>query len=140
MTNDESNSNDGNDEWEDNPHRDFDLEERTARFGESVIRFAKRIPVSPVNAPLITQLVKAGTSVGANYGEANDAESKADFKHKIGICRKESKESKHWFRMIGVAVPELVEEARVLWQEAKELNLIFGAIRRSCEGKRRSRR
>jgi four helix bundle protein len=139
MTNDESNSNDENDERDSTVRKDFDLEERTARFGEAVIRFAKRVPITPVTSPLITQLVKAGTSVGANYGEANDAESKRDFRHKIGICRKESKESKHWMRMISAAVPELVEEARVLWQEAKELNLIFGAIMRTCDGRRARR-
>src|SRR3954468_3052147 len=110
-----------------------DLEERTARFGEAVIRIAKKIPVTPVTMPLITQLVKAGTSVGANYCEADDAESKKDFRHKIGLCKKESRESKHWFRMLAVAEEPLVAEARTLWQEAKELNLIFAAIRRSCD-------
>ena len=108
----------------------FDLEERTARLGESVIGFAKSIPVNAVTAPLISQLVRAGTSVGANYCEANDAESKRDFHHKIGLCRKESTETKYWLRMIAVASPEQRQAARTLWQEAKELNLIFGAIRR----------
>ena len=79
---------------------------------------------------LISQLVGAGTSVGCNYGEANDAESKKDFRHEIGICRKESKECKHLIRMMVAAVPEMRDEAAKLWQEAKELNLIFGAIRR----------
>jgi four helix bundle protein len=111
----------------------FDLEERTAVFGERVIKLAKVIPVNPVNETLIKQFVRAGTSVGANYGEANDAESKKDFRHKIGICRKESKESKYWLRMLAVAEPSLRDKAADLWQEAKELNLIFGAIRRSCE-------
>ena len=113
--------------------QDFDLEERTALFGEGVIRFAKKIPISPVTNRLIDQFVGAGTSVGANYGEANDAESKKDFRHKIGICRKESKETKFWLRMIAVAEPPLRDEAATLWQEAKELNLIFGAIRRKCD-------
>jgi four helix bundle protein len=111
----------------------FDLEERTARFGESVISYAKRISVNPVTRCLIEQLVAAATSVGANYGEANDAESKKDFRHKIVICRKESKETKHWLRMIATAVPEMSTDARKLYQEAKELNLIFGKIRRSAE-------
>ena len=86
------------------------------------------IPRNPINDPLINQLVKCGTSVGANYSEADDAESKQDFRHKIGICKKESRESKHFLRMFAVAVPELKEEARILWQEAKELNLIFNSI------------
>ncbi len=106
----------------------YDLEERTARFGEATIKFCKKIPRSPITDPLIIQLIKAATSIGANYSEADDAESKQDFKHKIGICKKESRESKHFLRMVAVAAPELKEESRVLWQEAKELNLIFNSI------------
>jgi len=109
----------------------YDLEDRTAAFGASVIQFAKRIPVSAVNAPIIDQLVRAATSVGANYGEADDAESRKDFRHKIGICRKESKEAKHWLRMIAASEESLKDEARILYKEAMELNLIFGAIRRN---------
>lgn len=111
----------------------YDLEERTAQFGEDVIRFARKIPRGPITDPLITQLVKSGTSVGANYCEADDAESKLDFNHKIGICKKEARETKHWFRMIVVTVSELKDEARKLWTEAKELNLIFNAIIRSSK-------
>jgi four helix bundle protein len=106
----------------------YDLEERTAKFGEEIIKFAKKIPENSVTKPLIIQLVKAGTSVGANYCEADDAESKQDFKHKIGICKKEAREAKHWLRMITIAIPGLKEEANKLWQEAKELNLIFNSI------------
>ncbi len=106
----------------------YDLEDRTAKFGENIIKFAKKIPQTPITIPLISQLVKAGTSVGANYCEADCAESKKDFEHKLGICKKESKESKHWLRMISVSVPELKDEARILWQEANELNLIFSSI------------
>lgn len=113
----------------------YDLEERTAKFGEDIIKFAKKIPKNSITIPLITQLVKAGTSVGANYCEADDAESKKDFKHKIGICKKEARETKHWLRMIVVACPELKEEARKLWTEAKELNLIFNAIVRATKKK-----
>jgi len=109
-------------------NKKYDLEERTARFGEKVIKFCNKIPKTPVTIPLITQLVKAGTSTGANYCEADDAESKKDFKHKIGICKKESRESKHFIRMIAIAVPEMKDEAKPLWQEAKELNLIFNSI------------
>ncbi|MBI2405722.1 four helix bundle protein [Candidatus Microgenomates bacterium] len=109
-------------------NKNYDLEERTAEFGENVIKFCKEVPRGPITDPLITQLVKSGTSVGANYCEADDAESRQDFAHKIGICKKEARESKHWLRIIVVAVPELKQNARVLWQEAKELNLIFNAI------------
>jgi four helix bundle protein len=106
----------------------YDLEERTANFGESIIKFARRVPKDAINIPIISQLVKSGTSIGANYCEADDAESKKDFKHKIGICKKEARETKHWLRMIVVSCPNLREEAKALWLEAKELNLIFNAI------------
>ena len=106
----------------------YDLEERTAKFGEEVIKFCNNLIKNEVTRPLITQLVKCATSIGANYCEADDAESKSDFRHKIGICKKESREAKHFLRMIGIAIPELSEESKILWQEAKELNLIFNAI------------
>ncbi len=109
----------------------YDLEERTALFGEAIIRFCKSLPRNSVTNRLIDQLIGCGTSTGANYCEADDAESKADFRHKIGICKKESRESKHFLRMIAVAVPEAAEEARILWKEAKELNLIFNSIYKS---------
>jgi four helix bundle protein len=109
----------------------WDLEERTASFGERIIAFAKQIPHGPVTGPLISQLVRAGTSVGPNYCEANDADSKKDFLFKMGLCRREAKETKHWLRMVVAAESQLREGARDLWQEARELNLIFGAIRRN---------
>ena len=112
----------------------FDLEERTAKFGEAVIAFAKKVPVNPVTEGMIGQMVDAETSVGANYCEADDAGSKKEFRYRISLCKRESRESKHWLRMAAKAVPELKEEARTLWQEAKELNLIFSSIYR---GKRR---
>jgi four helix bundle protein len=106
----------------------FNLEERTAQFGEAVIRFAKKVPETAVTTRLITQLVGAATSVGANYCEANDCVSKKDFKKSIGTCRKEAKETRFFLRMIASAEPALKHEARIIWKEAKELNLIFGAI------------
>ncbi|MBI2674291.1 MAG: four helix bundle protein [Candidatus Yanofskybacteria bacterium] len=106
----------------------YDLEDRTAKFGENIIIFAKKIPLTPITQRITPQLVAAGTSIGSNYCEADDAESSKDFRHKIGICKKEARETKHWLRMIAIAVPELKEEARTLWQEAKELHLIFNSI------------
>ncbi len=106
----------------------YDLEERTAKFGEAAIRLAKKLPLSPVNTPLISQIVRAATSVGANYAEADDAESKKDFLHKIGTCRKEARDTKHWLRMLATAEPSRKAELRALWQEARELHLIFAAI------------
>lgn len=111
-------------------NKKWDLEERTAKFGEDIILFCKKVPRDTITIPLITQLVKAGTSVGVPIyrDEADDAESKKDFRHKIGIVKKESRESKHFIRMIVVTVPSLKEDGKPLWQEAKELNLIFNSI------------
>jgi len=108
-------------------NNNFSLEERTAKFGEDIIKFAKKIPKNTITVSIINQLVKSGTSVGANYCEADGAESKKDFEHKMGICKKESKETKHWLRMVATAVPELKEESRKLWKEAQELTLIFSS-------------
>jgi four helix bundle protein len=111
--------------------RVYDLEERTAKFGEAVIDFANTVPQTPVTNRIIAQLVGAGTSVGANYAEADDAVSKKEFLKNIGTCRKEARETKHFLRMVVRAVPELKPHARKLWLEAKELHLIFSKIRRS---------
>jgi len=111
----------------------YDLEDRTAAFAEQVIDFALEIERNAVTLPLISQLVRAATSIGANYCEADDAESKKDFRHKIGLCRKEARETKYWFRMIARAAPLSKPQARPLWQEAKELHLIFSKIRRSLD-------
>ena len=113
----------------------FDLEERTAEFGSAVILFAKTIPDTPVSRPLVSQLVRAATSIGANYCEADDAESRKDFLHKLGICKKEAHETRHRLRMVAVAAPELRAESRTLWREARELNLIFSAIIRKTRAK-----
>jgi len=110
------------------PKKIYDLEERTAKFGEEIINFCNQLPKNSVTNPLTSQLVKCGTSIGANYCEADDAESKRDFKHKIGICKKELRETKHFLRMISMAVSNAKNKARKLWQEAKELNLIFNTI------------
>jgi len=108
----------------------YDLEERTATFGEAVIRYVRTLKRDAITTPLLNQVVRSATSIGANYLEADDAESTKDFRHKISLCRKESKETKHWLRMIAAASPEQREQLKPLWQEAKELNLIFGAILR----------
>src|SRR5882724_3987954 len=106
----------------------FDLEERTAVFGEAIVGFAKKIPRSPANDRLIGQLVGCGTSIGANYCEANERVSKKDFRNTIGRCVKEAKETKYFLRLIAAAEPILADKARVLYREAKELHLIFASM------------
>ena len=114
----------------------YDLEERTARFGETIILFAKKIRWSPVNNRLIDQLVGAGTSVGANYCEADDGVSKADFKHRIGTCRKEARETKFFLRMIAVAEPDLKARLVRFGAKAHELHRIFSRIWRNAQSLR----
>jgi four helix bundle protein len=109
----------------------YDLEERTARFGEAVIDFAKLIPQGPATDRINSQLVGAGTSVGANYAEADDSVSKREFLKCIGTCKKEARETKHFLRMAVRAAPQLKSEAGKLWIEARELHLIFAKIWRT---------
>src|SRR3989344_1386545 len=120
MANDNSMTNDRNPK--------YDLEERTAQFGEAIIDLSKSVRQTFVNKPIINQLIRSATSVGANYMEADVAESKTDFRHKIGICKKEAKETLHWLRMLSRAAPEKQTECRKLWREAHELLFIFSAI------------
>jgi four helix bundle protein len=84
----------------------YDLEERTAKLGEKIIEFCKDLKQDAISRPIITQLVRSGTSIGANYMEANAASSKKDFTNKIFIAKKETQETKHWLRMIAKCFPE----------------------------------
>jgi four helix bundle protein len=113
----------------------FNLEDRTLKFSKNVIRMTKKIKRDIVNIPLISQLVRAATSVGANYFEANGASSRKDFKNKIYICKKECRETKYWLEIIAENNPEIKEECRELWKEAQELTLIFSKITQTMEKK-----
>ena len=113
-----------------NNGKPYDLEERTARFGEAIILFAKKIPRGPGNNRLIDQLVGAATSVGANYCEADEGLSRKDYKKSIGTCKKEARETKFFLRMVATAEVGFKPEARTLWREAKELHLIFCSLYR----------
>lgn len=112
-----------------NPNdKKYDLEERTAKFGERVIDFVKTLEKNEVNRPLISQVIRSSTSIGANYMEADGAESGKDFKHKIALCKKEAKETRHWLRMVAKANSDKADKCRKLWQEVHELTLIFSSI------------
>lgn len=113
----------------------YDLEDRTAKFSDEVIQFVREIKRDVINLPMISQLVRAATSIGANYMEANGASSQKDFKNKIYICKKEARETKYWLERIAKANPELKEAARKLWKEAQELTLIFSKITQTLERK-----
>lgn len=109
-------------------NKKYDLEERTAKFGEGIIEFCKKIPQNTITKPIINQLIRCGTSIGANYMEANAASSTKDFRNKIFICKKEAQETKHWLRMTAKSYSAHKEEAQKLWKECQELTLIFQRI------------
>jgi len=113
------------------PGRVYDLAGRTQRFGIAVVAYARRVPLTPVTRALISQVVRAGTSVGANYCEADGAESRKDFRHRIAICRREARETCYWLEMLATALPGGQRGSTELLQEAKELNLIFSASMRT---------
>ena len=101
------------------------LEQRTTIFAENILSLVKKIVPTLSNQPIISQLVRSATSIGANYHEANNAISKKDFRNKIYICQKEANETKYWLRLLAKTNPELINECRKFWQEAKEFTLIF---------------
>ncbi|GEM_PF-98004 len=107
--------------------RAYDLTRRTQCFGSAIVTYARGVPLTPVTRPLISQLVRAGTSVGANYCEADGAESRKDFRHRIAICRREARETCYWLEMLATALPGAQGSTAELKQEAKELTLIFSA-------------
>ena len=112
----------------------YELDERTALFGEAAIKLANGLLRTPVSTPLISQFVRSSTSVGANYMEAGAAQSGKDFDHKIGICKKEARETMHWLRMLAVADESSKQECRTMWREAHELTMIFSAILKKRRG------
>ena len=106
----------------------YDLEDRTAKFGEEIISMCKKLQQDAISRPLIGQIVRSATSIGANYMEANGASSKKDFINKIFICKKEAQETKHWLRMLATSNAESKDEIQSHWKECQELTLIFNKI------------
>jgi len=91
--------------------------------------FVKKLPKNIINNEDVKQLVRSSGSVGANYIEANEALSKKDFVHRIKICRKESKESRYWLKLIDLGEVEAFDNERDrLVNESTELMKIFGSI------------
>lgn len=113
-----------------------DLERRTTKFSGDIIVFLKILKRDSINNPLINQLVRSATGIGANYCEAGGASSRKDFKNKIYICKKECKETKYWLEIIAEANPENKEDCRKLWKEAQELTLIFSKTILTLESKK----
>lgn len=114
----------------------YNLEDRCAKFAEEIIDLCKRLKISPLNIRIISQIIGSAGSIGANYCEACEAESKKDFSHKMGISKKEIRETKHWLRLLARIHEEERTNFRRLWQEAHELLLIFSKSIQTAKSKK----
>ena len=106
----------------------YDLEDRTLEFSKRLIRICKELPKNTINFKLVDQIIRSGTSMGSNYREANETETKKDFQFRMRLCRKEGKETIYWFNLIIEANPEFREKIIILLQETTELVKIFASI------------
>jgi four helix bundle protein len=106
------------------------LEKRTRDFGISIIRLSANLPDTTEGRVIKRQITKSGTSIGANYREANRARSKADFKNKIRICEGEASETQYWLEMVGELGWLSKEEVKFELKECGELLAIFTVINR----------
>jgi len=106
----------------------YDLEDRTLEFGKRILKLVKTLPKNQINQRLVDQVLRSGTSLGANYREANETETKRDFCFRLRICRKEAKETIYWLNLIIEANPELNKRILPLLGETTELLKIFAKI------------
>ncbi len=117
-----------NSSYQNKYNKQYFLEKRTEQFGIMIIKFVKSTKLTFYNKNILSQLLRSGTSIGANYREANGAESTKDFIHKIAIAKKEAKETEFWLKMLFEAIPETIESEKILLKEVDELIRIFAKI------------
>jgi four helix bundle protein len=110
-----------------NNQNNFNLVQRTTDYSIKFIRFIKTLKITIINKPIIDQVIRSVTSIGANYHEASEADSKKDFQNKIRICKKEAKETMYWLKLLVEIEKEKIVEIRELYREAHEFVLIFSA-------------
>lgn len=120
--------------YQNNKH-EFDLERRTLGFAKEIVIFCKSLTFNTVNNKLIDQIIRSGSSVGANYREANDCLGKKDFIHRLRISRKESKETIFWLELILVANPDKKEIIGNLINECTQIRNILSSIINKVEYK-----
>lgn len=113
----------------------YDLEERTLEFGKRILRMSKELERNIINNNLLSQIIRSGTSVGANYREANETETKKDFLFRMRICRKEGKETVYWLNLLIEANPKIEKRMQLLIRECQELVKIFASIIEKCKVK-----
>lgn len=105
----------------------MELEERTLRFSARVVSFCRQNQKEYIMRPMLSQLIRSATSIGANYREANAACSLKDFRNKIFICKKETKETAYWLELISQSLADS-DDLLALKKECDELEKIFGKI------------
>ena len=105
-----------------------ELEERTKEFAVRIIRLSLKLPNTPEARVVRNQITKAGTSIGANYREANRARSKADFRNKIAICESEGSETQYWLEVIVEVAWLSFDQVKYEYEECSELVAIFTSI------------
>jgi len=108
--------------------KNYDLEERTIKFSKNIINLCKKIPFNMINKRLIDQLLRSATSIGANYREANECDTKKDFKNKIRISKKEARETIYWIDLLIDVNLNLKDELLTLLDESKQLMKILASI------------
>jgi four helix bundle protein len=108
--------------------KQYDLEDRTLEYSKRIIHLAKALPKDQINMVLVPQFMRSGTSMGANYREANETETKKDFKFRIRICRKEGKETVYWLLLVIESNSQFKKRIEPLLNETRELVKIFAAI------------
>jgi four helix bundle protein len=109
------------------------LERRTKAFAVQIIRLASKLPHGRETDAIVRQIVRSGTSVGANYREANRAVSRADFRHKISICEKEASETQYWLEVIVEAEWMPADQVKNELNECSQLLALFTSIRKSSK-------
>lgn len=106
----------------------YQLEQRTLEFSTQLVAFCRTVQLDVVSTPIISQLIRSGTSIGANYTEANGASSRKDFANKIFICKKEASETRYWLRALKADLKNGNSEIDGLIDECHQLVLIFQKI------------
>lgn len=106
----------------------YNLEERTLEFSKQIIQLCKKLPKNTINFKMIDQLIRSATSIGANYREANETDTKKDFKNRIRIAKKEAKETIYWLQLLIETNQYLKNEISIILNESEELMKILGSI------------
>ncbi|MGB0370658.1 MAG: four helix bundle protein [Opitutales bacterium] len=114
---------------------DYDLKDRTLAFAVRIVRLSSALPEDREAEVIGKQVLRSGTSIGANYAEADSARSKAEFQAKLGIALMEAGETIYWLELLvrsGLIASDKIEELR---NEAKQLKVILGSIYSKRKGK-----